>query len=219
MRLLAALLLGCFVLYGRPASGYAAAPASLPAVPQHAAYPSQVKVVDQGQVTNEDVDCAWNVNCDTGSPLFHGVTQEMLGRVSGWLQTGHFKQGGKMIVFITWGNTYAAGAPAQTAAAASGSQAAPAASGSQAAATDYATSVEQGGFQSSTCPTFPLPATQVQCFKMRGDGSPGSPKSDRFWTIVWWSGTAEVEAAAYANTRYNDVRQAFYSIVRQTMGG
>ena len=184
--------------------------ATLPVVPVHSVYPSIIAVHDTPRVTNSDMDCLWNVDCSSGAPVFHVMTQEILGRVSGWMQRGTFKKKSKKIVFVTWGSTYRT---------TSSSNSDGTAAGSEAAAEDFAAEMSGAGARSLTCPTFAVPASQVQCWTLRGDGSPGNPKSDHFWFITWWSGTAEVEMAAYANTRIGLTGKTFDAIAAQTMGG
>jgi hypothetical protein len=169
-----------------------------------------MKIKNVSQISDADMDCQWNFDCGMGTALFHQSSQEDLGRVSGWLQTAHWRHAGKAIVFIVWGSVYASDMTTN----ADGTS-----SGSEAASKDYAATVGAEAFTASSCPAFALPAAQVQCFKARGDGSAGNPKSDRYWTITWWDGTAETELAAYANTDYTEVRKAFYALVGQTMTG
>lgn len=185
-------------------------PSALPILPGHSVYPSGVKVKDHAQVTNVQMDCNWNADCTSGLSIFHQSTQESLGRVSGWMQRGKYQSNNKMIVFVTWGSTYSSDSSTN----ADGTPA-----GSQAAAADFASQLTQDGATTATCPAFPVAATQVACWTLRGDGSPGNPKSDRYWVIAWWSGTAEVEMAAYANTKYALVRTTFHTLAAQTMGG
>jgi len=184
-------------------------PAALPVVPLHSDYPTGVKVKDRSPVSDEEMDCNWNVDCSSGTVVFHQSTQEQLGRVGGWLQSGSYKKKSKAIVFLTWGSTYSSESSMND----SGTPA-----GSQAAQADFAAQISLAGTKTAACPSYPVPASQVQCWTLRGDGSPGNPKSDRYWIIAWWSGTAEVEMVAYANTQYATVRKAFHALAAETMG-
>lgn len=78
-------------------------------------YPPGSHVYTFKHVNNATVDCDWNFVCEQGTPLYHQLTQEQLGRLSGWARTSVYVKGQETVMFVVYVSRYGDNVPVSNA--------------------------------------------------------------------------------------------------------
>jgi hypothetical protein len=155
-------------------------------------YPRGAHITYRPSLSNADMDCLWNFDCDGMIPLFHFAAQEDLHRVAGWAEfagvQAHRRTG---MVFELFASTYQAG------------------------------SAGEGGSWSENAFSDILLASLVHGYAVVSSGAPlladprlggaealtlpGTPSD--LTVMACWSGVAEVEAIVMYDSRSAHARQ------------